>query len=440
MPPLQLNDEHGHFLRAYRISDGEWISHSKAIPPALVVFLQRYPESIEMHRKVIPSELMAELSGPAAAPAVPPAMGDDASHRYLTWGILGSSLYCPIVYLPASAGITLARVLRLAPLGMLYMARTFNVLTLLVAVWLAFRLAPSARTLVAAVALMPMTLNEAGGLSADAVTIAISLIGFALIIRTREGLVSGRLLAATGATFTVWALAKACIWAMPLLLLIPEAAFRTRRRRVSFVAGTSLAMLVALVAWQITIHANMEAFQTARMARGIDASANLAFLLAHPIAYARMLAVLVGGHTQEYFYGFIGTFGWTQFRLAWWTYPLYGALLFLAVRSSAPGRPISASERMLFGLVFLVAAAVIHILLFVSDGVVNGGSSAGVIAFPASAGVQGRYFIPFCLAGLLALRPYRNRISRQTAQAIVLCTAGAFDLLCLYVFRLNYYL
>src|ERR1039458_5992196 len=70
MPPLQLNDEHGHFIRAYQISRGAWIGHSApALPPPIVAFLQRYPEAVDRQRKIAPSEVVADLLGRVGTPS-----------------------------------------------------------------------------------------------------------------------------------------------------------------------------------------------------------------------------------------------------------------------------------------------------------------------------------------------------------------------------------
>ena len=443
MPPLQLNDEHGHFIRAYQISRGAWIGHSApALPPPIVTFLQRYPEAVDRQRKIAPSEVVADLLGRVGTPSSSPSdLTDNSKHKYLTWSILGSNLYCPLVYLPSSVGIGIARALHFSPLGMFYSARVFNVLVLALALWLAFRLVPASRALMAAIALMPMTLHQAGGVSADLVTIAVSMVGFAVVLRVRCQAVGRRFLTIVLVVFTLWALCKTSIWALPLILLIPSAAFKNAPRRVVFMAGVGVAMLAALSLWQIATYDNMQIFHAARLARGIDTSANLAVIAAHPLHFARMLVAFIGVHAKGYIGQFIGAFGWTKLTLSVWTSTFYFGLILFVALFEPPGRPISLAERGILVSVFIGAVLAIHAILFVSDGVVVSGiPPSDLISFPYSAGIQGRYFIPFCFAGFLALRQNRFTINSHLLLAVVLYTATVYDLLSLCAIFRNYYL
>ena len=45
MPPLQAPDEHGHFVRAYVISRGEFVAKGiPELPAPVASFVMRYPE------------------------------------------------------------------------------------------------------------------------------------------------------------------------------------------------------------------------------------------------------------------------------------------------------------------------------------------------------------------------------------------------------------
>ena len=48
VPPLQINDEHGHFIRAYEISRGEFVARGAPdLPASIAAFVMRYPEAAE---------------------------------------------------------------------------------------------------------------------------------------------------------------------------------------------------------------------------------------------------------------------------------------------------------------------------------------------------------------------------------------------------------
>jgi hypothetical protein len=84
-------------------------------------------------------------------------------------------------------------------------------------------------------------------------------------------------------------------------------------------------------------------------------------------------------------------------------------------------KPFFGRERGVLLLVFLAGAVFVHAAIFLSDGTLCGGN-LDRLCFAATAGVQGRYFIPFCLAGFLALR--QNRTNMTQARLLVLVTVG----------------
>jgi uncharacterized membrane protein len=436
MPPLQLNDEHGHFVRAYQISRGAWKGDpAPALPPAVIGFLMRYPEGFKRERYDLAAEVRRAFSRGESAPGPEARAHDDTRHRYITWSILASSLYCPVVYLPSAAGIATARAAGLPPAGMLYAARLFNALLFALALWIALRLAPGSRALMAAIGLMPMTLHQAGGVSADSATIAISLVGFALILRVRAAKGDSRFLIALACVMPIWVLCKTSAWALPLLLLIPSYGFANRWRRALYIAGVVLAAFAVLAMWQHATRGNLTLFRADRLVRGMDTSGNLGFVKAHPLQFARMLGADVTAHFGEHTGQFIGAFGWNKLMLSMVARVLYFGLILFAARFDTPGWMVTPKERLGLAALFVATLLATYVGLFAIDGVVT----ARGIEFPYSAGVQGRYFIPFCLTGFLALRRGRETLDPGRVLRIVVCAAGVFDLLSLAVIWNWYY-
>jgi uncharacterized membrane protein len=340
-----------------------------------------------------------------------------------------------VVYLPSAVGIAIARVAGYSSAGMLYAARLFNVLTFALALWTALRLAPGSRALIAAVALMPMTLHQAGGISADSVTIAVSLVGFALILRVRAVKGDSRLLIAVACMMPIWVLCKTSVWALPLLFFVPSHRFASRSRRALYIAGVVFAAWAALAMWQHVIHGNLALFRADRLARGMDTSWNLAFLKTQPLQFAGMLEAYMTTHFGEHTGQFIGAFGWTKLMLPAGARIIYFGLILFAAMFYAPGCIVTTRERLGFAALFIATLLATYIVLFATDGTVT----ARGLAFPYSAGVQGRYFIPFCLAGFLALRLNCGTLDAGRVLRIVVLAAVAFDLLSLSVLWNWYY-
>lgn len=420
VPPFQFRDEDGHFMRAYGVSQGYWVgSLHPELPGPIVGFLRRFPEGIEGRQKLTFTQLRDAVGQNYAqeAPASYLAI-TGPGHEYFGWSTLGANLYSPVAYLPASLGIFLARAVHLPPAMMLYAARILNVLAVACALFAAFRLAPSYRALFAVIALMPMTAYQAGGISADAMTIALSLVGFALVLWSREHAATPRFVVATVAVFAAWALCKTSIWALPLVLLISGAAFRSRKNRWACISGIALAMGAALLVWQVLSHGNLEVFRTARLSYGIDLSANESFLRSHPVTFLGPVLREIRANWIDYLERFPGVFGWYAIALPRWLRFGYLALAAAVACTEYSRRKFDIRERIYLLGTFIIATFTIHALLLVSDGVLTQAAISFQEAVSGQrsfgAGVQARYFIPFCFAALLPLRQSIFTVSSRT--------------------------
>ncbi len=426
MPPFQFNDEHAHFARSYQISRGEFAGHpDPQLPAGVLETLLRYPEGFP--RNSAPRTSFADLTEGGSGDSTPlrPAT-NIRSLRFFSHGILAYQLYWSVCYMPASAGIRVVRFLNLSPVSMLYAARSANLLVFLAALATALLLAPGYRALITAVALMPMTLQQAVAVSADQVTIAFSLTGLALILRTREHSVSRRYLAAIFAVMPWWVLCKNSLWALPLLLLIPGSQFASRRRRYMFLAGAVLATMAAVVLWQGLTSKALAQFTAADLLPGVDFRANARLLAAHPVAILKELLLSPGRGVSipNLIHQFIGTFGW-EFHQVPFSFA-YLEMLVAVACIEAGSRPFRATERAILVLVFVAALIQTFAMLFVIDGTWRHGHYGFM-----SAGVQGRYLIPFCLAGLLALRQTAITVPSRVLVPVILCLSTPYALFAL---------
>jgi uncharacterized membrane protein len=442
VPPLQINDEHGHFVRAYEISRGEFVARgTPELPAPVAAFVMRYPEAAERAHKYTPQEILRDLPAqaepsPVEAEALPK---NDRHHRFLAWAVIGSATYFPLVYLPASLGICTARALHLSPLAMMYAARIFGVLAFVAALAISFRLAPGYRAVMTGVALLPMTLHQAGGITGDLVTIAVAFVGFSLVLHAREHSAGRRYLLLVAVLFSAWGLCKFSVWALPLLFLIPVSAFPSRRAWLAYIGTVALCMAGVLAIWNGIDSANIAAFRAARLSSGIDVSANVRLAAAHPLTFARQLLGLMHSGYRSEAMQFIGVFGWTKFSLPFSVGLAYLLLLVLVAATEVSNKPFCGWERAVLLLVFLGGVAVIHAMLFVSDGTLCAGDPTR-LCFDASAGVQGRYFLPLCLAGLVALRQTRFNVSSATLLALVMGAGTLQALAALAAIRAVFYL
>jgi len=173
--------------------------------------LIQYPEGMGF-RSAPRTSLGKLFSRNSAAEAAPAPIRRVPQLRYFNHGILANQVYWTGCYLPAAAGIWFARALHMPVLSMLYAVRLMGLLCFLAAVACAFRLAPDFRALIVAVALMPMTMEQAVAVSADSLTISFAFAGFALILYARGNAVGPRYLACLSVFMPLWVLCKGSVW------------------------------------------------------------------------------------------------------------------------------------------------------------------------------------------------------------------------------------
>jgi uncharacterized membrane protein len=135
------------------------------------------------------------------------------------------------------------------------------------------------------------------------------------------------------------------------------------------------------------------------------------------VAHSRLLA-----HLVQLLHGFVGAFGWDKFGLPGWTQLCYVFLLLSIAVLEPICKAFTIPERLLLICVSLGALIGTYVVLFIVDGKYADGQYSFW-----SAGVQGRYLIPYALVGLLALKQDRMNVSSAVMAPVVLagCTLYA---------------
>jgi uncharacterized membrane protein len=425
-PPFQFGDEHSHFARSYQIARGGFVgSGNPELPPGVMKVIAEYPEGY-LHPRAALQFRIADLLARGSGDSMPPQpVGDVEGIPTFGHGIAAVQVYWSGCYLPAAAAIAVARWCDLSPVAMLYAARLAQLLVFLAALALALYLAPDFRALIIGVVLMPTTIQQAVTVGADSMTIACGIAGFAIILYTRDHPVSRRCLAALWAAVPFWVLCKNSLWAPLLLLLIPANQFRSRARQAAYLTSAAAMSVAALLVWKFITSAAMAHYAAVELSKGLDLYANMGSVITHPVQVGHDLftqfdwVTYSGTLTKQ----FVATFDWNRYQL-----PLaapYLAMLALTACLEGTAKPFTFGERVVLLMVFIIALVQIYAMLFVIDGM----SAGGHYRFRYT-GVQGRYFIPFCLAGFLAIK--QNRISEpRVLKQLVLTASALYSALCL---------
>jgi hypothetical protein len=389
-PPLQVPDETAHLLRAWAVGHGQPVAQQGGfrgfagveVPRSLAGLddrLARRSVSFDPERKQDLARVRAELEQEVRP--------DDRVPYVLP------NNYSPLCYLAPGAAIRLAEVFGLPPLALLYAGRAANLVLSTLLVFAAIRLAPAHRFVLLLLGLMPMTMFQSAGLTADSLTNALGLFFCAVLLREcaaaapllpRRALGLTLLAAAVGVTKQVyWPLVTATA-------AIPARRFASPGRRATTLAAIAAGSAVPVALWWAALLWVGPVFMTP----GVDPPAQVARIAADPLAFGKLLLTTLAlfPFLVE---PFVGVLGHLDTQLPGPVYLLYPvALVAVALVDGGPRSPVRGLARAMF----LAAAALGTLsILFVAYVATN------AVGAPGITGVLGRYFIPLAPFLLVAL-------------------------------------
>ena len=160
-----------------------------------------------------------------------------------------TAIYPITGYLPQAIALRLASLLTSNPVVLLFAARLGAWLTTTVLLWYAIRIIPEGKTLLLAVTLLPMALQECIGAGADGLIFSAAMALLALVLSLRRQPRALRRREKILLTVLVAAVATVKLLYFPLVALVcflPQACFGGRKQRKCWVAAL-LSMAFALV-------------------------------------------------------------------------------------------------------------------------------------------------------------------------------------------------
>jgi uncharacterized membrane protein len=433
MPPFQAPDESEHFLRAYEVSQGHFVSAGTAFTPVQIGdFVQMFPPRLlsatgerDMLRK---TELTALLHQRL-----------DESNVHQKERPISANIYPFIPYLPASLAIRTGLIWHASPLLLLYLGRLATFSLFLVSAFVTIRILPAGGLAIACLALMPMTLHQAAAVSADGVAFssAFLLCAYTLQIALDESgsrVSTGQYLV-FGGLILVSALSKSNPW-MPLVLAVIPAKKFGLHRKWQAVTLACLIGLAGAAAWQYVNRDNVERFVKMRAERGIDAATNARAIMRHPVGTAATIVQTLGYGKAQIADQFVGELGWLDISLPKWLIWGYIALLLLASTQSAAR--LQPWQRSWLMFLFLSSALTTFVWLAVID-MPEAYRQAMVSGKFIINSMQGRYLIPIAPLFLMAVSGLpRPRFSRRLAYVCLAVATMASLVAFTFVWRAYY--
>ena len=172
-PPFSMPDESAHYLRAYEIGHGHWVNSTAQI--GIPILCSDYLDIAQENGKIRIAFYQQEAE----------KMDGGIGNCYVK-SVNTAGIYSPLPYLGSAIGIILGESFGGSINGRLLIARLFNALLTTFLCFFAIFLVKKFRYLLAIFVFLPMSYWLRSSLSADAMTITVTLIYLAYILRSFE--------------------------------------------------------------------------------------------------------------------------------------------------------------------------------------------------------------------------------------------------------------
>ena len=317
IPALGGYDEVQHAQRAWQVSDG-------GVFPSVRYDTNEQGGQIKGSGGDVPQELLDDMGAILKDGAFNPDGARDAyAHlgdrspggplRFVRFN--GAAVYSPVPYLPAAITMRVGRWLGLSTFALVLLARLAQVLVYAALVFLAVRRIPRRKLVLAAFAIAPVALVQAGTINADAMTIALALLvvaeAFHLAALPRANIRAPQYLEA-GAALVALALAKQPYLLVAAFFVLP---LWTHRGRVAATLGSLLGGAVVVGgAWNQWAQSNYVPPNNTVFAGDkvrsfayvdVDPDAQFTFVREHPFSFlaaiGRTLGHYPGTFTRDMF-------------------------------------------------------------------------------------------------------------------------------------------
>jgi hypothetical protein len=390
-PPFTPPDEAAHLFRAYHCSMGRLFATRYGEPSNQFVG-DEMPASLEKIRgdcMALDAMGFCRMKPGAMREASPRALDPECCQ---TIGFTNTALYSPVPYLPASFALGMARCFNARPLQMLYIARGADLAAFLLLVSLAVAVTPIHKWIMTLVALAPMALYLAAAVSADPVTMGLSFLGLALVLRCAVAVenVGRRQLWPLVLTFCLLALSKQIYVVLVLMFfMIPPRQFGGLRR-YCLAALAVVGLPVALnVAWWLAVQPLYVPLQP-----GVEPAAQLREIFRHPLHFVGMTCEAI--RVKSVLLHVVGLLGCLDIRLPPNVYRWYWLAMIVTAYCDAGGsRRLDWRIRVVSLAVFGATLATIAVSVYLSW---------NPVGYEPIVGIQPRYLLPALPLLLLPLR------------------------------------
>ncbi len=402
IPIFNTPDEYSHFFRAYEISQGHMISDSREVVEdgkEKTLVGREFPDGLNAI-----SESNTRVTKYQVEEHAEDTLNPEQSHFY---SFSNTALYAPLSYLPQALGIRLASFVTDRPIAMAYAGRICNSILIGLVLFLAIRWIPFGKTGMAAAALMPMALQSFYSLSADGLALAavFAMVSFVLHLRYQQEKpmsVRQKVLLYVITAFLCCCKIVYVPFCLLLFLIPPERFGKTTKEYLCYVFSAGAMILLLVFGW-LAIASGL----LVEVRPGVDTAEQIAGVLRHPLTFGKTFLRTLQVFSSDYLFTMLGRdMGWLNLQI-----PVFILLPYLGILAYSFLR---AEERQSFQMDGMTKAMLggcslfVFFLIFVT---LYGQWTA--VGYQYIEGVQGRYFLPLLVPGLLAVSSPKSKTENE---------------------------
>jgi uncharacterized membrane protein len=314
------------------------------------------------------------------------------SMDYIYRGIETRSVYAPPLLLPQAVVMRyLGRGLGLPALTVYYAIRITGLLCFLVLAWLAVRLIPFGKWILAVLAASPVAVMQAAIISTDAVSngIAFLFIAGVLAVANRKEIRRKEWLALAFLFLILfWGKLNIVLLAILPFLVIRPSQFRSRSAYFALLATAIGLFLVEVLGWSLIAYSRL-----GTPPEGTDPLGQVRFILSQPFDFLAVLARYLTGSSLGHLLDWVALYGFAYWPVPALVFPLYLIALLASLFVKEDTR-VESRTRWGLLIVFLVTYFATLASMYVTF------NPVGADRIDA---VQGRYFVTVMPLLFLAL-------------------------------------
>lgn len=376
MPIGRGHDEWRHWYRAYEISEGHLLTEKQEDK-----VIANLPKSVV--------DGVNTDWGKIKYKDVVKHFDTSINEERISTNMANVAVYSPVQYIPQTIGILISRLFSDKMVVIAYSARLVNMIVTLALLYLAIKIIPFGKKIILIISMLPISIEAFASMSPDALTISISLLFVAYILRIvfdKDYKIRNKDQIILTVLSIFIALCKIVyIPLVGLVLIIPKERYKNKKSKIIFTILLLLVSIISSLVWFGIANSFL-----ATSSNGAS-SEKIKIVLTSPIDYCKKLIYTMNIYGEGYLSTLFGTNITMREKVNLYTIvPLIYFLLFMT--ESCTDEKIKNRfykfQIIIIGFIVLAVVGLIFTSLYVqwTD-----------IKEVVIKGVQGRYFIPIML-------------------------------------------